>query len=453
MNAGKRSSGQAVKRILDFGFWILDSGGVYRRLLAFPLVFCTILLAGPADRIIAVVANQIILQSEVDAGVELLKFQVPSDSAHPRPSDSLLRSQVLDQLISDQVILEEARRETLTVTKDQVDAELKDAMKNLKARFGTPDSFKLALEREGLTEAGLTQRYREEITQRATAQQLLQKHNLLENIAVTPTEARQFYSTHRDSFGSIPGRVKLAHVLIIPRPSEKDEQKAYEQIIEAWVGLTKSGWDFEATAGSFSTDEEIRRQAGSLGQVQRGEMPEEIDSVLFGLRAGEISKPFRSRLGWQILKREGGSGGTARARTILITVPTTEADTVRARELAGQVRQRAMSGEDFASLVKEFSDDPGTKLTGGELGEFFIKGLAPPYSEAVQNLKAGEVSQPIQSEHGIHVIKVLERSEEQIPTYEELQDNIRNYLQAQKLKAKLDDFVKLYSAKISIQRY
>jgi peptidyl-prolyl cis-trans isomerase SurA len=356
-------------------------------------------------------------------------------------------------LISDQVILEQAKRETLTSTRDQIDAELKDALKSLKARFGSPDSFSKALQREGLTEAALTQRYREEITQRLTAQQLLAKHNLLENVTVTPTEVKQFYASHRDSFGSIPGRVKLAHILIVPRPAEKDEQHAYEQIIEAWIGLSKSGWDFEATAGSFSTDEEVKRKSGLIGKVERGELPAEIDSVLFDLEPGAFSKPFRSRLGWQIIKREKGSSTTAYAREILISVPTTETDTGRARELAGELRRRAQAGEDFATLAKEHSDDPATKMTGGVLGEFFLKGLAPPYSTAVESLAAGQVSAPIQSEHGFHLIKVLERVDEKIPSYEELQDDIRNYLQAQKLKAKLDDFVKEYSAKISIQRF
>ena len=418
------------------------------------LVLVTALFAGPADRIAAIVGNQIILESQIQSGVELLKFQMPpDDSGKGRMPDSLLRTQVIEQLISDQVILEQAKRETLTATRDQIDAELKDALKSLKSRFGSPDSFNKALQREGLTEAALTQRYREEITQRLTAQQLLAKHNLLENVTVTPTEVKQFYASHRDSFGSVPGRVKLAHILLVPRPAEKDEKQAYEQIIEAWIGLSKSGWDFEATAGSFSTDEEVKRKSGLIGKVERGELPEEIDSVLFHLDPGTFSQPFRSRLGWLIIKREKGSGTTAYAREILISVPTTEADTERTRELAGELRRRAQAGEDFASLAKEYSDDPATKMIGGMLGEFFLKGLAPPYSNAVESLAAGQVSAPIQSEHGVHLIKVLERVDEKIPSYEELQDDIRNYLQAQKLKAKLDDLVKEYSAKISISRF
>lgn len=419
-------------------------------LLSLAIAFSTA-LSGTADRIVAIVGNQIILESQVQTGVELIRLQlmVP-DSAH---TDSLLRAQVLEQLISDQIILEQARRETLTVTKEQVDAELRDALRTLKARFASPDSFAAALQREGLTEAMLTQRYREEITQRLTAQLLLQKHNILENIAVTPTEVKQFYLSHRDSFGSIPGRVKLAHILIVPRPDEQVEMQAYQQIVEAWVGLTKSGWDFEATAGSFSTDDETRRTSGFVGRVERGELPPEIDSVLFRLEPGTFSQPFRSRYGWQIVKRERGTGATAYLRQILVRVPTTGADTQRAYALGLELRRRALAGEDFPALARQYSDDPTTKMNGGELGEFFIKGLAPPYAQAVETLKAGQVSMPIQSEHGFHVIKVLERVEEQVPSYEELQDDIRNYLYNQKLKARLEDLVKEYSSRICIQRF
>jgi peptidyl-prolyl cis-trans isomerase SurA len=412
------------------------------------------LIAGPADRIAAVVGNQIILQSEVDAGTELLRFQMPpAESGKAQAPDSALRRQVLEELIGNQVILEQARRETLSVTKEDADAMLKDEIKTLKARFGSADSFAEALKREGLTEAALTQRYRDEATQRLTARELLAKHHLLETAIVTPTEVQQFYSSHRDSFGSIPGRVRLAHILFVPRPSEQTEQKAYEQIVQAYVGLVQSKWDFEAVATSFSTDEDVKRKAGLIGNVERGDLPEEVDSVLFSLPVGEFSKPFRSRLGWQIIKREPGSGGRTPARQILIAVPATWEDTNRARAQAEAIAQRARSGEDFAALAREYSDDPTTKMTDGLLGEFFLKGLAPPYSYAVESLPAGGVSKPIQSEHGFHIFKVLERVDEKIPTYDELQDDIRNYLSAQKLKAKLDEFVKEHSQRISIQRF
>ena len=412
-----------------------------------------LLAAGPADRVVAVVADQPILASQVEAGVDMLKLQLPPpDSATKLPSDSALRAQVLEQLISDQVILEQARVETVTVTRAQADEEVDAAMKKLKDRFPAPESLAFALAQEGLTEAMLKQRYRDEITQRLTAQQLLAKHNLLENILVSPIEVRQFYATHKDSFGSIPGRVKLAHILIIPKTGEDVEKKAYEQIVQAYAGLKQSGWDFEAIAGSFSNDEEVRRKSGLIGAVEQGELPEEIDAVLFALKPGEFSQPFRSRWGYMIIRREG-TANQVRAREILIRVPVTADDSLRAREQAAELRRRALAGEDFATLAKEYSDDPTTKDNGGVLGEFFLKGLAPPFSQAVESLKAGEVSPPIASEHGIHIIKVLERFDEKVPTYDELQEEIRSYLYAQKLKERLDAFVKEHAARISIQRY
>jgi peptidyl-prolyl cis-trans isomerase SurA len=409
--------------------------------------------AGRADRIVAVVNDQIILESQVATAVDYLQLQLPLTDSARQPPESLLQRQVLDQLINDQVILEQAKLESVTVTKDQVDAELTAALKNLKTRFGHPDSFTRALAREGLTESGLRRRYRQEITQRLTAQLLLAKHNLLENITVSPTEVKQFYLTHQDSFGSIPGRVRLAHILIIPKPSEQQEQQAYGPIVQAYIGLVQSGWDFEAIATSFSTDEEVKRKAGLIGLVERGELPEEVDSVLFQLKPGEFSKPFRSRLGWEIIKREKGTGKQAFARVIRITVRVTKEDTSRARDLAADLRKKASGGEDFASLAREYSDDPATKANGGLLGEFFIQGLVPPYSNAVESLKTGEISRPIQSEHGFHIIKVLERVDEKVPTYEELQEEIRSYLNNQKLKAKLDELVKEYSAHISVKRF
>jgi len=424
---------------------------VHYALCLVPIALC---LAGPADRIVAVVGDQPIMESQVAAGVEFLKLQtqLPESAARDLGRDTVLRRQVLDQLIHDQVILEQAKRETVSVAKEQIDDELEANLKQIRERSGGADSFQRALAREGLTEAALRQRYREDITRRLTAQQLLAKHGLLENILVAPTEVEQFYATHKDSFGSVPGRVRLAHILVIPKPSEAAEKKGYEQIVQAYAGLVQSHWDFEALAASFTTDPELKAKSGRLGTVARGDLPEEVDAELFALKPGEFSKPFRSRQGYVIIKREKGTGDEAAAREILIEVPVTGEDSSRARKLAAELRRRALAGEDFAQLAKEFSDDPSTKDAGGSLGEFFLKGLVPLFAQAVENLKQGEISQPIQSEHGYHIIKVTERVDEKIPTYAELQDEIRNYLYAQKLQAKLEDFVKTQAARISIQR-
>ena len=419
------------------------------------VVFCLVLTAGSvragtADRVVAVVGDQPILQSQVQAGVEFVKLAAESSA---KDVDSALRSQVLEQLISDQVILEEARQETVTVEKSDVDDQLNESIKALNARFGSPDSLNAALAREGLTEATLRQRYRDEITKRLTAQRLLAKHGLLENIVVTPTEVQQFYASHRDSFGVIPGRVTLAHIMIIPRPSEDVERKAYEQMLEAYTGLMQNGWDFEAIAGSFSTDPQVKRRNGALGTVTKGELPLEVDSVLFSLKVGEFSPPFRSRFGWEIVKREKGSGDQATAREILIVVPTTKKDTTRAYDQALSLRKRALAGEDFETLAKQESNDIATRDQGGLLGEFFLKGLAEPFASAVKDVKAGEISMPVKSDHGFHIIKVLDRVDDKTPSFEELQDDIRTYLNNQKLQQKLDEFVKSVSARIYIQRY
>jgi len=422
----------------------------------FLLTTCySLLLAGPADRIVAVVGDQPILESQVRSGVDFLRLQMPAPESGARDNsrDTALRRQVLDQLISDQVILEEAKRETVSVTKEQVDEQLGASLENVRKRFGDPDSFQRALAREGLNEAVLRQRYREEITRRLTAQQLLSKRGLLENILVTPTEVEQFYAVHKDSFGTVPGRVKLAHILIIPKPSESAEKKGYEQIIQAYAGLVQSHWDFEALASSFSTEPELKRKSGLLGTVERGDLPEEVDAELFALKPGEFSKPFRSRQGYVIIRRERGTGDQAVAREILIEVPVTSDDTNQARDQVADLRRRALAGEDFAKLAKDLSDDPTTKDNGGSLGEFFIKGLLPLFAQAVEKLTQGEISQPILSENGLHIIKVVERVDEKTMSYAEMQDDIRNYLYAQKLQAKLDEFVKAQAARICIQRF
>ena len=112
-----------------------------------------------------------------------------------------------------------------------------------------------------------------------------------------------------------------------------------------------------------------------------------------------------------------------------------------------------MEGVPFDSLARQYSQDPVTADSGGRLGEFMIAGLASPFNAVVAGMDSGDVSEPVLSEHGYHVIKVLAKQSERTLSYLEMQDNIRNYLYQQKLAERLAKYLDRIRGRVYVKRF
>ncbi|MEO0115716.1 MAG: peptidylprolyl isomerase [candidate division WOR-3 bacterium] len=403
-------------------------------------------LSGSADRIVALVGDDIILNSELQTALDFLKLQAGAEFK----LDSNLIEQILDRLIEDRLILEEAKRETITVAKSELENEVESNINALIGRFQDRTEFEKALAEEGLTERTLRERYREETRKRLIAQKLLAKKGLT-TIYISPSEAKRFYQEKKDSIAFVPGVVTLAHILFRIMPSPSVEVEAQKRSLEIYDILLRGG-DFDEVARSFSEDERTRKRGGYLGELKRGELFWTVESTLFALKPGEISPPVRSPMGYQIFQIASRTENSVKASHILIKVPIRRADTLRIQKLAQSVRNKLLAGADFDSMARIHSDDPETKNQGGFLGQFLIKGLTPPFNSVVEKLETGEISEPILSEHGYHILKVIAKEEAKTLTFEELQDKIRNYLYQERFAQKLKDYLERVAARTFIAK-
>jgi len=175
--------------------------------------------------------------------------------------------------------------------------------------------------------------------------------------------------------------------------------------------------------------------------------------VFSQLKPGQTSPPFPTREGYMTVKLEDIVADRVRFRQILIRVPVMRSDTARARNLAASIRRKAIEGAAFDSLARQYSQDPVTVDSGGRLGEFLVAGLAPPFDKVVAGMDSGDVSEPVLSEHGYHIINVLSKQPERVLSYLELQDNIRNYLQQQKLGERLEIYLDRVRDKVYVKRF
>jgi peptidyl-prolyl cis-trans isomerase SurA len=403
--------------------------------------------AEPADSIVAAVGDGLILSSELAQSVNFIKLSQPDTTV----SDSALEELVLSRLIDDLVLEEQARRESVEVAGTEVAAEVDANIAALKERLGDEANFKEALAIEGYTERALRQRYEDESRRKLLARRLMEKEGLTQ-IYISPGEAERFYNDNRDSIGRVPGRVTLAHILLVIAPGPAADSAGQRRITEVMDVLARGG-DFATVAGSFSDDRKTAARGGDRGWVNFAELPPELMMVFSQLKPGQTSPPFPTREGYLTVKLEDKTADRVRFRQILVRVPIARSDTARTRNLAAAVRKKAVAGVPFDSLARQYSQDPVTVDSGGRLGDFLTAGLAPPFDKVVAGMDSGQVSEPVLSEHGYHLIKVLAKQPDQTLSYLELQENIRNYLYQQKLGKRLELYLDRVRGKVFVKRF
>lgn len=401
----------------------------------------------PADSIVAVVGDQPILASDLSQAATFLRLSQPDSAV----SDSVLENAALGSLIDDLVLQEQARRESVEVDPSEVTAEVDANIAAVKGRFESEEAFQQALAGEGYTERALRQRYEEDARRKLLARKLMDKEGLTQ-IYVSPSEVEKFYNYNRDSIARVPGRVSLAHILIALTPSPATDSVGRHRMAEVMDILTRGG-DFATVATSFSDDSKTAARGGDRGWVKLTDLPPGYSIVFSEIKPGQTSPPFPTPDGYMTVQLEAKTPDSVRFRQILIRVPLTPGDSARARNLAEAIRRKALAGAPFDSLARQYSQDPTTADSGGRLGEFLTAGLAPPFNKVVAGLDSGAVSEPVLSEHGYHIIKVLAKQPERMLSYLELQDNIRNYLYQQRLNERLAKYLDRVRGDVYVKRF
>jgi peptidyl-prolyl cis-trans isomerase SurA len=394
------------------------------------LTFVSLAFAGElVDKIAAVIGNEIILVSELDFQLQMLAMQMNMQEITSSQVDSL-RALILKQMISDKLILVEAMKDTsIQVTDDQIEAGLSEKMDELKSRFASDAEFEAQMKLEGLMLRELKAKFRREVKNQLIRDRFIA--SFMSKVTVTSAEVRDFYQRYEDSLPAQPAAVKLAHLLLEVKASENTLDSAYMKALEV-KRLLDEGGDFIALAQIYS-DDGTASSGGDLGYVDRGTLFKEFEEPVFAMQKGQISEPFRTRLGYHIVKLEDKLPNRIHARHILFRTNPSENDSRSAITLADSLQRLAVdSSADFIELVKEYSIDDETKKQGGELGWFAIEKLTPEFKIAIAGLEVGDISEPTESEFGIHLLKILDLQEARNMSLKEDWDRIKDFARREK---------------------
>ncbi len=400
------------------------------------------------DKIAAVVGDQIILVSEVDFQMQMFLMQQGQKNIGVEQADSL-RGLILQQMIADKLMLVEAQKDTtIHVTNDQVEEALQQKIEELKSRFPTQKDFEAQMQLEGLNLRELKAKFRREVKNQLIRDQYVSK--FLSKVNVTSIEVKDFYNRYKDSLPSQPEAIKLAHILIPIEPSGAtlDTALAKAQKVKK---LLDEGGDFTALAQLYSEDKGTASSGGDLGYFERGTYLKEFEDKAFSMKPGEISEPFKTNLGYHIIKVEDKLPDRIRVRHILFVTTPSKSDEERALHLADSLRQLLVDGKaDFTDLVKKYSSDEETKKEGGELGWFAIDRLSPEFKTALAGLDVGEYSEPTKSDYGYHILEILEKQDARPMTIQDDYDRLKDFARREKSDQVLQDWVEKAKEKIYV---
>ncbi|MEX0604662.1 MAG: peptidylprolyl isomerase [Marinobacter sp.] len=375
-------------------------------LLMLALVSAPLALAErqPLDSVIAIVDDDVILQSELDARVRTIVSRLNTQGTRLPPMEAL-EERVLEQLITDSIQLQMAEKMGMRVS----DNELNDAMQNIAARNNmTLQQFEQQLAQEGLS-------YREarEQIRREMLLSRVQQRNVDNRVRVTGREVDNFLSASAAG-GDSGVEYQLAHILVAvddfndPAGVEAAREKA-----NSLLERIRSGTDFREVAVAES-DASNALEGGVMGWRPENQLPSLVSDVAPALDLGEPSEVLESGSGFHIVTVLDTRGGDqqfveqAKVRHILVR-PTETVSDADAEQRINELADRLRSGEDFAVLAKEFSDDPVSGSDGGNLGWVSRGEMVPAFEQAIETATVGELTGPVRSRFGWHLLEVQER--------------------------------------------
>ncbi len=388
------------------------------------------------DGIVAVVGDEIILYSELQAQLQLLAMQ-----GKVNLGDSLevkrLRGKVLEEMVNDKLLLVEAKKETLQVTPREVNKALEEQLKRVKGQFSSTSEFQRELEREGLTLEGLKRRYRSQVRSELLKQKLMDK--LVSQVKISDGEVREFYRNYQDSLPLQEKAVKISHILLTVEPSSKTEAMVLERAKMVLQKLREGG-DFARLAREYS-DDPSSSSGGELGWFSRGDMVPEFDRAAFSLKVGEISDLVKTKFGYHIIQVEEKEADRVRARHILFSLKPSTRDWELTIAKAETLRQRIIEGGDFAQLAMEYSQDFDSRDKGGDLGWLEPDQLPESFRDELDKLRVGEVSQPLISTYGVHLLLLTGRREKRRLNLEQDWAVIKSMALREKANTKLNQWL------------
>jgi len=356
------------------------------------------------DRVVAIVNDEALTQHEVNEQKRIVLQQMKTQKV-AAPAPDVLEKQLLERLITERVLLQVAKESGLRVDDVTVERTLQRIGQENKL---TPEQFRAAVEKEGIPYT----KYREDIRNEILMQRLRDRE-VDSRISVTDAEVDQFLATVDAQTGGNT-EYRLAHILVlVPEQASPEQIDAKRRRAEEALKQIQGGVDFAQVAAGFS-DAPDALQGGSLGWRAPARLPTVFADSVRGMKSGDVSGVLRSANGFHIVQLletrsrvQQAVVEQTRVRHILVKVSEITSDS-DAKTKIDRIRERVDQGANFEDQARINSED-GSASRGGDLGWISPGDTVPDFEQAMNKLKPGELSPPVRTPFGWHLIQVQER--------------------------------------------
>jgi peptidyl-prolyl cis-trans isomerase SurA len=354
------------------------------------------------DRIAAVVNDGVVLKSELDDQINVVTQRIEQQNKEVPPL-SVLRQQILDRLVLQEIQWQRANRVGIKVSDEMVNDALQEtATRNKLTLSQLPE----VLESQGLNYASYRESLRKEI-----ALSILRQRDVVSHIVVTPHEIDQYLAKEAKRGENV--EYNVSHILLslplgaTPEQIEKVTARAKEIHDRA-----AAGEDFSQLAIAYSNSQ-TALDGGQLGWKKSAQLPSFLADVVTGMQPGGVSEPLRTPSGFHIVKLNDRRGAAdqvmvnqVHVRHILIK-PNEIQDDQTVRQKLMDLRAKILAGDDFAAIAAATSEDPGSASDGGDLGWTGPGAFVPDFDRVVNSLQENEISEPFHTQYGWHIVQLL----------------------------------------------
>ncbi|MBU2977656.1 peptidylprolyl isomerase SurA [Alteromonas sp. C1M14] len=409
------------------------------RAICISALFSFMSMAQPVslDKVAVIVDQGVILEGEIESLIEEVKKNAQAQD-QALPSDRVLRTQAIERLIIKSLQMQMAERMGIQVS----DPQLEETISNIAQQQGaTVSDLRSELQKEGMSYDD----YREDVREELIIGEV-RRANVRRRVYITPQEVETLVNL-MDQQGAEQAEYHLGHILIgLPSDPSAEDLASARSRADKVMELLQNGSDFAKIAITSSSGSNAL-EGGDMGWLNINSMPTLFAEAVQGKEKDDLIGPIRSGAGFHILKVKDTRGiekvtiEEVNSRHILIK-PSIILSDEKAKEMLLEFRQQLIDGEaDFAELAKEYSEDPGSALKGGELGWADPTIYVPEFRDTLAKLKPGEYSQPVRTVHGWHLMQLIDRRFDDA-TEKRKEDKARQLLYSRKFKEESETWLR-----------
>lgn len=393
------------------------------------------------DRVVAVVEDEVILQSDVDRAVA--QYLLQTGTANPTEEQrKQIAEEALKELISNKLVVVKAAELGITVSFSEVESAVDRTLEENRKAMGGEEAFRRQLEAENLTIDSLKKLYREQIQNRMLVERVLAGQIDRSAIQITDEELMAAYQEKKSQLPSRPAVVHLA-TIFIGLDSSTSARVAARDVIDGIHRRILAGEDFAVLAKEYSEDPSAET-GGKLGKLKLSDLSNRaFADAAAGLEVGDVSDPVLTPYGFHIIQVTGKDDVTDEVELshILIRIKAGDEDVDDVFKAANDVHARLVAGAPFDSMAVRYSTDTNTASQGGDLGWLKAQDLPEFFQDVLRGMTDGEISPVLREPSGFRIVKLIEREQARPYEFEEVRNELRQLLEQEKMTSLYDVYL------------